>query len=202
MKPDDPTTHHAPLTTHQPRNRIKSHRRVRAGDLIPHELNFRLHPESQRAALDALYRDIGFARSLLAYELPDGKLKLIDGHLRRDMDPDMEVDVEILDVNDEEARALLLSIDPLAELALLQDQIHHRLMELTPTASPDLQFLWQETRATIDSALQEKPAKKPPPRIELDSQYLVVVTCHDEMHQLELLGRFQQEGLACKALVS
>ena len=112
MKSDDPTTHDAPLTTHQPRNRIKSHRRVLAGDLIPHELNFRVHTESQRAALDALYRDIGFARSLLAYELPDGKLKLIDGHLRRDMDPDMEVDVEILDVNDEEARALLLSIDP------------------------------------------------------------------------------------------
>jgi hypothetical protein len=195
MKPGHPTTH-------QPRNRIKSHRRVRAGDLIPHELNFRVHTESQRAALGALYRDIGFARSLLAYELPDGKLKLIDGHLRRDMDPDMEVDVEILDVSDEEARALLLSIDPLAELALMQDQIHHRLMELTPTDSLDLQLLWQETRSRIDSALQEKPAKKLPPRIELDSRYHVLVTCRDEMHQLELLERFKQEGLACKAVLS
>ena len=50
------------------RNRIKSHRRVRAGDLIPHERNFRGHPDEQRQALAALYRDIGFARSLLAYE--------------------------------------------------------------------------------------------------------------------------------------
>ena len=58
------------------RNRIKAHRRVRAGDLIPHELNFRLHPDVQRAALEALYAEIGFARSLLAYELPDGRLKL------------------------------------------------------------------------------------------------------------------------------
>ena len=49
---------------------------------------------------------------MLAYELPDGRLKLIDGRLRRDLEPDMEVDVEILDVNDAEARALLLSIDP------------------------------------------------------------------------------------------
>jgi hypothetical protein len=40
---------------------------------------------------------LGFARSLLAYELPDGRLKLIDGHLRRDIDPDMEVEVEVLD---------------------------------------------------------------------------------------------------------
>src|ERR1700719_2547468 len=99
------------------RNRIKRHVRMRAGDLVPHELNPRLHPDMQREALTALYKEIGFARSLLAYELPDGRLKLIDGHLRRDLDPDMEVDVEILDVTEEEARKLLLSIDPLAALA-------------------------------------------------------------------------------------
>src|SRR5215469_18937044 len=98
------------------RNRIKGHRRVRASDLVPHELNPRLHTEAQRAALAALYAEIGFARSLLAYELPEGRLKLIDGHLRQDLTPDMEVDVEVLDVNDAEARALLLSIDPLAQL--------------------------------------------------------------------------------------
>ena len=96
------------------RNRIKTHRRVRAAELVPLEWNFRLHPGAQKAALAAIYDEVGFARSLLAYELPDGRLKLIDGHLRRDLDPDMEVDVEVLDVNDAEARALLLSIDPLA----------------------------------------------------------------------------------------
>src|SRR5579863_7649102 len=31
------------------RNRIKAHRRVRAGDFVPHELNFRHHPERQRS---------------------------------------------------------------------------------------------------------------------------------------------------------
>jgi GNAT superfamily N-acetyltransferase len=66
------------------KNRIKAHRRVRAGDLVPHELNPRTHSDAQRAALRALYDEIGFARSQLAYELPDGRLKLIDGHLRRE----------------------------------------------------------------------------------------------------------------------
>ena len=83
----------------------------------------------QRAALQALCREVGFARSLLAYELPDGRLKLLDGHLRRDLDPDMLVDVEILDVNDDEARALLLSIDPLAA------QAHERRQWLTRAGS-------------------------------------------------------------------
>jgi hypothetical protein len=187
--------------TNQIRNRIKSHRRVRAGDLIPHELNYRLHPERQRAVLDALYRDIGFARSLLAYELPDGKLKLIDGHLRQGMDPDMEVDVEVLDLTDEEARVLLLSIDPLADLALVRNQIHDRLMNLTPSPSPDLESLWKEANATIDSAVSEKPKKDQSRRPILEEQFMVLIPCRDEKEQVELLERFQREGLACRAVV-
>jgi hypothetical protein len=98
---------------------------------VPKEWNFRLHSESQQAALQAPYREVGFARNLLAFELPDGRLKLIDGHLRRDLTPDMEMDVEVLDVTEEEARALLLSIDPLAALAQTQEQLHRRLMNLS-----------------------------------------------------------------------
>src|SRR3954452_1150854 len=104
---NDPTfPNEAPPVLERIRNRIKGHRRVRAGDLVPHELNFRLHPEVQRAALEGLYREVGFARSLLAYETADGRLKLIDGHLRREVDPDREVEVEVLDVGEDEARAL------------------------------------------------------------------------------------------------
>src|SRR3954470_1564904 len=124
------------------KNRIKAHRRVRAGDLLPHELNPRTHSDVQRVALQALYEEIGFARSLLAYELPDGRLKLIDGHLRRDLAPDMEVEVEILDVTEEEARKLLLTIDPLAALAEMQEQILTRLRDLTPAEDAELQLLW------------------------------------------------------------
>jgi len=79
----------------------------------------------------------------LAYELPDGRLKLIDGHLRRDIDPDREVDVEVLDVNDDEARTLLLTIDPLAELAQQQEQLRQRLTELAPPMPPELEAAWQ-----------------------------------------------------------
>jgi hypothetical protein len=31
------------------RNRIKTHRKVRAGDLVPHEWIFRQYPEEQKA---------------------------------------------------------------------------------------------------------------------------------------------------------
>jgi hypothetical protein len=181
---------------HPIRNRIKSHRRVRAGDLVPHEYNFRLHSAAQRGAMQAIYREVGFARSLLAYELPDGRLKLIDGHLRRDMDPDMEVEVEILDVNEDEARALLLSIDPLAAMAETDTEVHQQLLKLTPTDSPELDAAW---RASLNKCLEGKDDE--PPAKPLPEQYLVLVQCRDEKQQIEVLERFTAEGLECKALL-
>src|SRR5260370_17156650 len=97
--------------------------------------NFRLHPERQKAALQALYAEVGFARSLLVYELPDGRLKLIDGHLRRELDPEMLVDVEVLNVDDEEARKLLLSMDSVAGLAEADKEVVAHLPQTTPPAS-------------------------------------------------------------------
>src|SRR5438132_2494690 len=185
------------------RNRIKSHRRVRAGDLVPHEWNFRVHPELQKSALQAVYDQVGFARSLLAYELPDGRLKLIDGHLRRDVDPDMEVEVEILDVNEDEARTLLLSIDPLAALAESQEALHERLKEVAPTPPPELLAAWQAEAEKAVGKFARPDGKKPNGEkdLMLPEQFMIVVTCRDEEHQVELLGRFQGEGLECKALV-
>lgn len=186
---------------HTIRNRIKSHRRVRAADLVPNEWNFRAHPEHQRNALADLYQQIGFSRSLLAFELPDGRLKLIDGHLRRDLTPDMEVDVEILDVTEEEARALLLSIDPLAALAETQRQLHDRLLEITPADTPELQAAWQT--AVLNAVENCKPpSENKRPLTTIPEQWLILITCQNELHQLELLARFQQENLQCKPLCS
>jgi hypothetical protein len=181
------------------RNRIKDHRRVRAGDLVPHEWNFRTHPDEQKDALWALYQEVGFARSLLAFELPDGRLKLIDGHLRRDIDPDMEVEVEVLDVNEDEARELLLSIDPLVSLGRMQEQLYERLRQTTATAQVDLERMWEEAARKSVEAMErfKKPIAQTVPE-----QYMVLVTCKDEKQQLELLERFGNEGLPCKALLS
>src|SRR5262245_17406277 len=134
------------------RNRIKGHRRVPAGELVPHECNWRTHPARQQQALAALYGEIGFARSLLAYELPDGRLKLIDGHLRRDFDPGMLVDVEILDVTEGEARKLLLSMDSLAGLAESDQNAVKQLTSQCQSDAPVLNELWRSlTRASAST---------------------------------------------------
>ncbi len=190
--------------TAAPRNRILRHARVRCRDLVPHELNARVHPEAQRAALQALYDEVGFARSLLAYELPDGRLKLIDGHLRRDMSLDLEVDVEVLDVNDAEARALLLSIDPLAQLADYDRPTLDRLRQMTAAPCDALANLWQSidaAGAATDASLAQARSERPG-RDSVPEQFLILVECADEATQVALLERFQKEGLKCRALLS
>jgi hypothetical protein len=184
------------------RNRIKRHVRMRAGDLVPHELNPRLHSDAQRQALADLYQSVGFARSLLAYELPDGRLKLIDGHLRQSLDPDLVVDVEVLDVDDAEARALLLSLDPLAQLADYDREALDQLRSLTSTDSDALANLWAciaETNQAVAEELEEWAAAEK--RRELPEQFLILVECASEQEQVRLLERFQADGLKCKPLL-
>ncbi|MBL8799965.1 MAG: hypothetical protein JNM56_39145 [Planctomycetia bacterium] len=181
------------------RNRIVEHVRVRAGDLQPHPLNFRRHPAGQRNALIASYEEVGFARSLLGYRRADGQIQLIDGHLRRDLDPDMQVTVELLDVTDEEARKLLLTIDPLAQLAETDAQVLAQLAEVTKADSQVLNDFWQALQAREPAASATPTAAEEP---ALPQQFLILVECRDEEHQVELLERFEAEGIRCRPLIS
>jgi hypothetical protein len=79
-----------------------------------------------------------------------------------------------------------------------QEQIHQRLLEMTPAISPELTASWQ---AAAQAAFEHKPApiKFGPETIE--AQFLVLITCRDERQQVELLKRFKGEGLECKAVL-
>jgi len=98
------------------RDRVKELRRVPASELRANPKNWRLHPPAQVAAMRGVLQEIGFADAMIARETPDG-LELIDGHLRRDVVGDQEVPVLVVDVNQEEADKLLLTVDPLAMMA-------------------------------------------------------------------------------------
>jgi len=101
----------------QIRDRIKGLRRVRASELRPSPANWRTHPVAQSDALRGLLAEIGYCDALIARELDDGGLELIDGHLRAETTPEIEVPVLVLDVDETEARKILTTLDPLAALA-------------------------------------------------------------------------------------
>jgi DNA modification methylase len=118
------------------RDRIKELRRVKASELVPNPKNWRRHPKQQSAALKGLLAEIGFADALLVRELPDGRLMLIDGHLRAETTKNAIVPVLVLDVTEAEADKLLLTLDPLAAMAQAdQDQV----MALLETVHTDSQ---------------------------------------------------------------
>jgi hypothetical protein len=180
------------------RNRIVDHVTVRAGDLIPHPLNFRRHPQHQRAALSASLQEVGFARSLLGYKVADGRIQIIDGHLRAEHDPEALVTVEIVDVSEDEARKLLLTLDPMAALAETDAAAAAELARAVETDSDALANLWQSLAQSDKAARAALDKHDEPPVAE---QFLILIVCRSEDHQTQLLADFQSQELECKALL-
>jgi DNA modification methylase len=128
----------------QIRDRVRELRRVRAGELMPNPKNWRTHPKAQADALRGILAEVGYADALLAREMPDGSLMLVDGHLRAETTPEQEVPVLVLDINEAEADKLLLSLDPLAALAETNATALDALLREVDTGSEGLQQMYAE----------------------------------------------------------
>lgn len=179
------------------RDRIKELRRVKADLLRPNPRNWRTHPIAQQEAMRGVLAEIGYADALLARELPDGSLELIDGHLRAETTPQAEVPVLVLDLNEEEAAKLLATLDPLAAMAGQNDEILADLLASVTTESEALQ-------AMLDEMLEAEPAPEPnldePPEVPLPENWQVVVECDSEQQQREVFDRMTAEGYCCRLL--
>jgi DNA modification methylase len=142
---------HAAATI-QIRDRIKEFRRVQAKDLVPNPKNWRRHPKAQVEALRGLLTEIGYADALLVRELADGRLMLIDGHLRAATTPDALVPVLVLDVTEAEADKLLATLDPLAAMA---ESDSERIKELLATVSTDSEAVQELLKRTAGERVWE-----------------------------------------------
>ncbi|HJU28055.1 MAG TPA: ParB N-terminal domain-containing protein [Candidatus Binataceae bacterium] len=153
--PEEPTgpadpSHEAAKRPLAIRDRIKQFRRVRASDLTPNPKNWRRHPKAQADALRGLLQEIGYADALLVRELPDGHFMIIDGHLRAQTTPAAEVPVLVLDVSEEEADKILLTLDPLAAMAQADAE---RIQTLLTTVRSDNQAVQELIRHTAGERL-------------------------------------------------
>jgi hypothetical protein len=61
--------------------------------------------------------EVGIADAVIARQLEDGSLMLLDGHLRTETLGDQMVPVLVLDVDEAEGDKILATLDPLAALA-------------------------------------------------------------------------------------
>jgi hypothetical protein len=179
------------------RDRIKELRRVPAGELRPNPRNWRTHSTAQRDALQGILAEVGYAGALLARELPDGSLELIDGHLRAETTPDMPVPVLVLDVNEDEANKILATHDPLAALAGTNAAALESLLDDVQIESTALQSILDGLLPSPD-ALSD--GDSPTPDIAIPRLFQVIVECRDETEQQAVYERLVREELKCRLL--
>jgi ParB-like chromosome segregation protein Spo0J len=189
----------------QIRDRIKELRRVRASLLRPNPRNWRTHPAAQQDALRGVLAEVGYADALLARELPDGTLELIDGHLRAQTTPEAEVPVLILDLDDAETAKLLALHDPLAEMAEANEAMLAELIEQVETENDAVRSLLDrmldESAVHPDAGEQEEDFTEAGSReVDVPEVFQVVVECSDETQQKFLYERLNGEGYKCKLL--
>lgn len=181
------------------RDRIKELRRVKASRLRPHPKNWRTHPLAQQDALRGVLAEIGYADALLARELPDGSLELVDGHLRAEITPDAEVPVLVLDLDEKEAAKLLALHDPLAGLAEADHDVLADLLQRVETENEAVRTLLDQTLSSAkpwDGGSNEEPSTD----VTIPESFQIAIECKDEAEQRALYERFTAEGLTCRLL--
>ena len=160
------------------KNRIVGLEYVSVDELHVHPKNWRLHPPDQRSALSSLLDTIGIADAVLAYRSSQREgLTLIDGHLRREL-MDGQVPVLVLDLDDEEADALLAAHDVIttmavadeAELAALLDDITILSRDVLIAIDPDLEGAMH---ALVDEAV-DTPKYEIVPQLDEGYDYVVI----------------------------
>lgn len=187
------------------RNRVIERRRMLAAEVAPNPLNWRQHPEKQRKALEAVLREVGQVGEIYAYHSArnGGKLTLLDGHLRAELDPAQEWDVAITDLTDEEADRILLSRDPIAAMATAGREALEVLLRNVQTGEEALAGLAADL-AVEHGILPEESKDKQDAGAEAEfvpERWGVVVMVDSEARQVELLERLTGEGYQCRSLI-
>lgn len=184
----------------QIRDRIKELRRVKAAELTPNPRNWRRHPQRQHDLLRGVLAEVGYADALLARELEDGRLELIDGHLRAETTPEQLVPVLVLDVTADEAAKILATHDPLTALAEADAE---RLDGLLRELHFDNHAVADMLLELSDAAQHGRPDESTSTdrrEAALVESYQVVVECDSELTQQDLYQRMTREGYKCRVL--
>ena len=181
------------------RNRVKELRFVKASELTPCSDNWRLHPKRQRDLMKNVLQTIGYADALIARETEDGKLALIDGHLRADVSPNVEVPVLVVDLNEREAKELLLVHDPIGALAERDDEAVARLLEDFEATNETLErFIGEEFKLALADVDAESLQESKP--VAIPNLFQIIVECEDETEQRECFEELTQAGRKCRVV--
>ena len=114
-------------------NRIVGEDMVDADQLLANPTNWRIHPKHQQEALAGVLDNVGWVQRVIVNQRSG---HVIDGHLRASLaiSRGEQVPVIYVDVDEDEERLILATLDPLAGMAFhkLHDQSWSALPSLPP----------------------------------------------------------------------
>jgi hypothetical protein len=143
----------SPIDRPERLRRIVGHADVLASELKAHPLNFRVHPDTQRAAVAEAIDRLGWIKAVLVNRSTG---RILDGHLRVEdaAAKGQTVPVDYVELTEAEERLALASLDPLTALAVEDaDKLAELVaaMELESDSALDI-FLQSQSQ---DAALLE-----------------------------------------------
>jgi DNA modification methylase len=114
------------------RSRIVSSGEEDPTQLVANPRNWRIHPVGQQDALGSVLDDVGWVQQVLVNRITGN---VVDGHLRVELAlsrGESSVPVLYVDLTEEEEALVLASLDPLASMAVVdEDQLRELLAEVT-----------------------------------------------------------------------
>lgn len=145
-------------------DRIVGHGVLPASQFLANEKNVRIHPGVQQDALGSALHDIGFVQAVVVNKRTSPKWgasrgveTLVDGHLRVSLalsrDEEASVPVVYVDLEPEEERRVLLTMDPIGALAGTDDE---KIAELTQDVLTD----WPEIEEADLKAILKRERKR------------------------------------------
>ena len=186
------------------KNRIIGYGMVAPDQLLANPLNFRVHTKEQKDKMRASLRTLGWMDTIIVNQRSQF---ILNGHMRVQIaleDGEPEVPVSFVDFDEDEEKVALATFDAIAALAGIDRDLLDDLLEQAHS----------EDQVMNDFLNSMKPGSLPVGDEPLgndydardedlgDERWLILVTCTTEEDQVELLGRFEEEGLLCRALTT
>lgn len=165
------------------RNRIVGTGEVTVKELIKNPKNWRKHPASQLSALEGLLSEVGWVQNVIVNRTTGN---MIDGHARvsiAEKHGEQRVPVVYVELTPAEEELVLATLDPLGDLAAIDNA---KLQELLSTLDPQSAAL-ASLIADLEAELGIGGEDEPDPQTLLDqaiqlepAKEYIVITCEDE----------------------
>ena len=182
--------------------------------LVPHERNYRAHPDAQLERLEASLRRFTQYRSIVVQEQSGGRYRIVAGHglveaAKREHLAELRADVLPASMSEEDILGILVADNLTAQsaeddlealAALLQEQAdagYH--LETLGSSQEELDKLLEElAQETLDHSRTTELNE--PEGGEVQSAYSVLVECQSEAEQQRAYDLLTGEGFTCRVL--